>query len=113
MALHVVAAARHQGVYGKATWRTTGGSSAPPKATDSAAFAPPASAPAASSAAEAGLGLGLGLGVGVGVEMEAEVEGGVDVHLMSVGAALAMVHCWLLGLQAQVLQGEALPATLK
>jgi len=120
----VVAAARRQGVYGKATWRTKGvANPTPPSSFNSATLGVPtplqtAGATAGSSAiaphpgaewegasgGEAGFGLGLGLGVGVGVEVE--VEGGVDVHLMSVGAALAMLHCWLLGLQAQVLQGR-------
>lgn len=123
--MHVVAAARRQGVYGKATWRTTSAPSSNPPLSVSGlatlATVSQAPSPAGGAAAtpgvrgewEGGSGAEDGSELGLGLGLEVEVEGGVDVHLMSVGAALAMLHCWLQGLQALVLQGETLPATLK
>lgn len=40
-------------------------------------------------------------------------EDSLDLHLMSVGAAQAMVHAWLLTIQAIVFEGRKLPEILR
>jgi hypothetical protein len=37
----------------------------------------------------------------------------LDLHLMSVGAACAMVHAWLLNLHSTVFKGSKLPKTVR
>ena len=41
-----------------------------------------------------------------------EQEGGLDLHLNSVGSALTLLHRWLLELHAGHTQGRGLPRTL-
>lgn len=42
-----------------------------------------------------------------------ETDGGLDLHQMSVGAALTMLHLWLLDLQSLASEGRPLPRLLR